>query len=141
MKTILDVNILLSALIRDSTTRKIILERLLDLYFPELSLHKIRKYQDYIIEKSGLTKLEFFILLRSLLGCIKIIPTEIVHANWSEAKSIMEHIDPEDVTFISAALGLGEDTIIWSDDAHFDKQTVIPVLKTKEIVELWYGNK
>lgn len=141
MKTLLDVNILLSALIRDSTTRKIIFEQLLDLYFPEPSLHKIRKYQDYIIEKSGLTKLEFFVLLRVLLKCIKIIPTEAVHANWEKARSIMEHIDPEDVTFISAALELGEDVVIWSDDAHFEKQETIPILKTKDVVDLLYGRK
>ena len=113
----------------------------MDLYFPEPSLHKIRKYQDYIIEKSGLTKLEFFVLLRTLLKCIKIIPTEAVQANWDKAKGIMEHIDPEDVTFISAALELGEDAVLWSDDAHFDKQEAIFVLKTKDVVELLYGGK
>ena len=37
MKVILDVNVILSALIRDSTTRKIILNSEFDFYFPEPS--------------------------------------------------------------------------------------------------------
>ena len=52
-----------------------------------------------------------------------------------EAKRIMEHIDPEDVTIIATALSQ-EDSIIWSDDKHFDQQDEVPHLKTKEILEI-----
>ena len=135
MKIILDVNAILSALIRDSTTRKIILNSQFDFYFPEPSLHKIRKYKDYILEKSGLTEDEYDKLMATLFKYIKLVPTEEIEKNWDEAKKIMEHIDPEDVTFIATALSQGE-TVIWSDDAHFDKQDKIINLKTKDVINL-----
>ena len=135
MKVILDVNIILSALIRDSTTRKIILNSEFDFYFPELSLHKIRKYKDYILEKSGLSEEEYDKILAILFKYIQLVPTEEIEKNWDEAKKIMEHIDKEDVVFIATALSI-EDSVIWSDDRHFEKQDKVKVLKTKEIANL-----
>ena len=133
MKIILDVNVILSALIRDSTTRKIILNSEFDLYFPESSLHKIRKYKDYILEKSGLTEEEYNKIMATLFKYIKLVSTEEIEKNWHEAKKIMEHIDKEDVVFIATALSI-EDSIIWSDDRHFEKQNKVKVFKTKDIV-------
>src|SRR3989338_3860929 len=104
MKIILDVNIILSALIRDSVTRKIIVESNADFYFPEQSLHKIRKYQNYILEKSGLDEVEYLQVLEKLFIYIKLIPEEEFIQNWEEAKLIMENIDPEDAVFIASAL-------------------------------------
>ena len=132
MKIILDVNVILSALIRDSTTRKIILNSEFDFYFPELSLHKIRKYKDYILEKSGLTEEEFNKLMATLFKYIKLVPTEETEKNWHEAKKIMEHVDPEDVVFIATALSIS-DSVIWSDDRHFEKQDKIRIFKTKDM--------
>ena len=131
MKVILDVNVILSALIRDSTTRKIILNSQFDLYFPEPSLDKIRKYKDYILEKSGLTEEEFKDLMAILFKYIRILPTEEIEKNWKEAKNIMEHTDPEDVVFIATALSI-KDSVIWSDDRHFEKQDKVKILKTKD---------
>lgn len=123
----------MSALIRDSTTRKIILNSQFDLYFPEPSLHKIRKYKDYILEKSGLSEEEYNKIMATLFKYIKLIPTEEIEKNWEEAKKIMKHIDPEDVVFIAAALSIS-DSIIWSDDRHFEKQDKVKVLKTEDLV-------
>lgn len=133
MKVITDVNVILSALIRDSTTRKIILNSEFDFYFPEPSLHKIRKYKEYILEKSGLSEEEFKDLMAILFKYIRIVPTEEIEKNWSEAKKIMENIDPEDVVFIATALSIS-DSVIWSDDRHFEKQDKIKVLKTEDMI-------
>ena len=133
MKVILDVNVILSALIRDSTTRKIILNSEFDFCFPEPSLHKIRKYKDYILEKSGLTEEEYNKLMAILFKYIRIVPMEEIEKNWDEAKKIMEHIDPEDVVFIATALSVSG-SVIWSDDKHFEKQDKVKVLKTEDMV-------
>jgi len=133
MKIILDVNVILSALIRDSTTRKIILNSQFDFYFPEPSLHKIRKYKDYILEKSGLSEEEYNKIMEILFKYLKLVPTEEIVKNWDEAKKIMEHIDPEDVVFIATALGI-HDSVIWSDDRHFEKQDKIKTLKTEDVI-------
>src|SRR3989344_7585741 len=107
MIIVLDVNPLLAALIRDSTSRKIIANSTFEFCFPEAALHKIRKYQNYIIKKSGLSELEYLVILHSLLKLIRIIPTEEIMPFWEEANSIMGSIDPEDVTFVATALSQG----------------------------------
>lgn len=135
MKFILDVNVLLSALIRDSSTRKIIINSGLDFYFPEISLNKIDKYKEYIIEKAEISEQEFARTLELLFQFIKIIPSYELDNHLEQAKTIMEHIDIEDVTFIAGALSK-ENSAIWSDDKDFEKQTKIKVLKTKDILEL-----
>src|SRR3989338_1005062 len=133
MKIILDVNVILSALIRDSTTRKIILNSQFDFYFPEPSLHKIRKYKSYILEKSGLSEEGYHKIIATLFKYIKLVTTEEINKNWDEAKKIMEHIDKEDVVFIATALSI-EDSVIWSDDRHFEKQDKVKVLKTEDMI-------
>jgi len=139
MIIIIDVNVFLSALIKDSTTRFLIINLDQEFYFPEKSLEKIRKYRSYIQKKTELSDIEFLKLFRTLLKFIKIIPNEELLDKWDEAKKIMEHIDPEDVTFIAAALNQ-EDAIIWSDDKHFEKQDSIITLKTKDIINLCKNN-
>lgn len=76
-------------------------------------------------------------ILNNLFKFIRLIPTEEVMFHWENAKRIMEHIDPEDVTFIAAALSQG-DAVIWSEDKHFDKQKSLPILKTRDFVNLFY---
>ena len=136
MIIIVDVNVILSALIKDSTTREIMVKSYQDFYFPEPSVHKIRKYKGLILEKSGLSEGELAVLLKTLFQFIQLIPTEELMPYWEEAKQIMEKIDSEDAPFIAAALSQ-ENAVIWSDDKHFDKQDRIIVLKTKDMVRLF----
>ncbi len=133
MKLVVDTNIVMSALIRDSSTRKLILETRHELYFPEPSLQKLRKYQDYVIDKAGLTEKNYARVLATLFKHIKVLPAEEINENWDRAKETMEHIDHEDVVFIAAALSL-DNSAIWSEDKDFERQTKVKVLKTRDIV-------
>ena len=136
MKIVVDVNVVLSALIRNSSTRKLIFETKHELYFPEHSLHKLRKYQNHVIGKAGLNERDYARLLAILFRNLKVIQTEEIKENWGKAKEIMEHIDKEDVVFIAAALSL-DNSAIWSEDKDFERQTRVKVLKTRDIVELF----
>lgn len=138
MRIVADVNIILSALIRDSITRKIILELGLDIYFPEPALHKIRKYKNLILEKSRLEEESYSHILTNLFKYIKLVPAEEIEGNWNKAKEIIEHIDKEDVVFIATALGI-ETSVIWSDDKDFEKQDKIKVFKTKDMAKLFFA--
>ena len=95
MIIIVDVNIFLSALIKDSTTREILIKSGHIFYFPEISLQKIEKYKTLITEKSGLSETEIFSLFNSLLNYIKIVPNNEIQSNWREAKMIIGDIDEE----------------------------------------------
>lgn len=132
MKIIADVNIILAALLKNSTTRRIIIESGFEFYFPETSLHKIRKYKDYIINKSGFSEKDYQTILAKLFKYITIIPTEEITKNWENAKNIMAHIDEEDVVFIASALSI-TDSKIWSNDDHFTKQKFIKIFTTEEL--------
>ncbi len=46
---VIDTNILISALIRDSTTRKIIVKSGWEFYYPEISFHEVRKYKGLVL--------------------------------------------------------------------------------------------
>ena len=96
-------------------------------------MDKIFKHKNYIMAKSGLSEKEFDKLLAILFKYIKIVYREEIGKNWAEAKKTMAHIDKEDAVFIAAALSI-RDSVIWSDDRHFEKQNVIRVLKTKDVV-------
>ena len=71
--------------------------------------------------------------MATLFKYVKLVPTEEIEKNWDEAKKIMEHIDPEDVVFIATALSI-DDSVIWSDDRHFEKQDKARVLKTEDMI-------
>ncbi len=137
---VLDVNPLLAALIKDSTSRNIIVKSGLDFCFPEPALQKIRKYKGYTMQKSGFSELEYLVMLHTLLRFIRIIQAEEIKPQWAEAKQVMAHIDPEDVLFIATALSQDE-AVIWSDDAHFDKQDKIINLKTADMVKLFSSQR
>ena len=135
MKLIVDTNILISALIRDSVTRKIIIYSGIDLYYPEISLHELRKHEKNIIRKSGSNKDSYRKILNKLLEYIELLPEEIVLKNLNESKKIMQNIDPDDVVFISAALGINAD--IWTNDKDFRKQRKIKIWQTKDLIRLF----
>tara|TARA_B100000315_G_C14440811_1_gene524593 strand:+ start:313 stop:738 length:426 start_codon:yes stop_codon:yes gene_type:complete len=134
---VIDTNILISALIRDSTTRKIIVELDWDFCYPEEAFHEVRKYQNLILEKSGIDEKEYTELLNYLLKHIILIPEEVIQQKHGEAYKLLGKIDPDDVIFLAAALSL-ENSKIWSDDGHFEKQDKVRVFKTKHIVGLFF---
>lgn len=136
MRFIIDTNILLSALIKNSTTRKIIVKSGWNFYYPEMSFHEVRKYKDLVLKKSGMTEDNYNTLLDLILEHINILPDERIMNNLEEAKKVIGHIDPDDVVFFATKLSVSN-SIIWSDDSGFDKQDKVKVLKSGEVVKLF----
>jgi len=66
MKIVIDTNVLLSAMIKDSTTRRIIVNSGFDCYYPEISFHEVRKYKGLVIRKTKLTEEEYDKLYKEL---------------------------------------------------------------------------
>ena len=67
MIIVTDTNILISALIKDSLTRRIIIGSGMNFCYPEISLHELRKHKKMIMDKAGLTKDELEDLLDKIL--------------------------------------------------------------------------
>ena len=135
MILIADANIIISALIRNSKTRELLTIFSFTLYSPDTLLESIEKYKEEFIEKSGLTSKDFEILLNFLLEKITVVKQKEYKSKIEQAKSIIGHIDIEDIDYIALALSMKNDGI-WSDDAHFQKQDRIKIYKTEDIVKI-----
>jgi len=136
MIIVIDTNILISALIKDSITRRLIVSSGMNFCYPEISLHEIRKHKKLIMEKSGLSEKELGSLLERVLEYIVLIPTEVITEHIGEARSVMLKIDPKDVVFIATALSF-KNSIIWSDDKDFERQNAIKVITTKQFAKMF----
>lgn len=132
---VIDSNILISALIRDSTTRKILIESEWVFYYPEIAFHEIRKYKQMIIEKSGMTELDYSDVVSRLLKHIILVPEEQFSKNLKEANEILGKIDVDDVVFLATAMSI-DNSKIWSNDPHLHQQNRIKTLNTEDVVKL-----
>ena len=131
MKFVLDTNIILSALIKDSLTRKIINNIGFEFYVPSFSLSEINKYRDYVCKKSSITKDQFDVLLKYLFEKIEIVPVYFYEKRLKESKTLIDDI--KDVPFLACAIALKAD--IWSDDSDFKKQRKVKVFTTQEFLK------
>ena len=134
MRLIIDANILISAMIRSSVTRKIIINSIFELYAPEFTFSEIDKNLNYISKKNSLTIDENKKVLEILAGYIPIFEAEFYIEHLEDAEEIIGKIDENDVPYIALALSINNDGI-WTDDAHFQKQNTITVWQTKDVIE------
>ena len=133
---VLDTNILISAIIKDSITRKILVESGLDFAYPEISLFELLKHKKYILGKSGYSEKEFENIINKLLGYICLVSLKIIELKLWEAKEVMKEIDVNDTVFLAAALALNK-AQIWSDDKDFDRQNKVRIIKTNEMIKIF----
>lgn len=134
MKLVLNTNILISSLIRNSTNRKILFFGNFEYYVPEYAFSEIEKYKDTIISKSKLSKRDYELFLNLLKTKINIASKDETKNTLMEAMRIMDNIDKDDTVFIALALAL--DCPIWSNDTDFKKQKNVKVYTTKDLIKL-----
>jgi len=115
MKIIIDSNVFFSALIKDSLTRKIILEYDGFFLFPEYIFEEMEKHINYLLRKSKMKTKDFELLLKLLLEKVRIVPMNELYKYRRKAYSINKEIDRDDVIFFACALAY-KGSIIWSDD-------------------------
>lgn len=133
MRLVLDTNILISALVRESITRKILVMSGIEFLVPEFTFEEINKHKKEILKKSKLNASQFDLLMATLKENLTIVPKYEIR-KIKEAKEIMDKIDPNDTVFIALALSTLNDGI-WSDDVHFKKQNVVKVWNTEELIK------
>lgn len=136
MLIVLDSNVFISAIIKDSITRKIILSSSHKFLLPEYSFIEIKNHFNEILHKSRLSQEEFNSLIKNLIKYIKIVRTEDMIKHKEEAREIIGKIDENDILFIACALTHPK-SIIWSNDGHFKLQKIIKVYDTRGLMELF----
>jgi predicted nucleic acid-binding protein len=135
LKFVLDTNVILKALIRDSVVRGIILGSNHEFLIPEYAIHETRKHLDVVAKKSGLSVVEINSVIDVLLTNVRVIPADEVLSKWKEAEEIMARVDEDDVPFVAASMSVNCDGI-WSDDKHLRRQGKVKVWTTKDVVGL-----
>lgn len=136
MNIIIDANVLFSALIKDSTTRQIILEYERFFLFPAYIFTELEKHKSELLRKSEMDEKEFYGLLEIIIRKVIIIPDKILIPYKEKAFEIIKDIDPDDVLFIACALAYPS-SIIWSDDKELKKQSKIRIATTKDIIRFF----
>jgi len=135
MEIIIDSNIIFSALIKNSKTRKLIIEYENYFLFPEYIFFELQNHKNELLEKSQMNKKDFNKLLEIILMKVKVIPASKLIPYKVEAHEIIKDIDINDIEFIACALAY-QNSIIWSDDKALKKQSTIKILNTKEIINI-----
>ena len=138
MNIIIDSNVLFSALIKDSITRRIILEYNGFFLFPSFIFEETEKHKETLLNKSQMNTKDFNMLLNILLRKVMIVPTEVLFPYRKEAYEIVKDIDPDDSLFIACALAY-PDSFIWSDDKKLKQQSKIRIVNTLEMLSFLYG--
>ncbi len=135
MKIIIDSNILFSALIKDSTTRRLIIEYNGYFLFPNYVFKELNKYKQELLLKSKMQEEEFNKLLQIILEKVIVISNEDIRHYRKEAWELIKDIAPEDVIFIAVGLAY-QNSILWSNDKNLKSQNRVKVLNTKEIIKI-----
>ena len=137
MKLVIDTNSIISALIKNGISRRIILSPFIHFITPEYALQEIEKYSQLICKKAKISLGEFTIVLQLLFEQIEIIPHEEYSNSINEAKSLIDDVD--DVPFIALCLASQADGI-WSDDAHFKTQRKVSIYRTRELATVFQSS-
>ena len=136
MRIVIDSNALFAALIKDSTTRRIILEYESLFLFPEVIFEEIDKYKSDLLRKSEMDEKEFNKLLGLILRKVTIVPTELLDLYYDESATLAKSVEsPEDQPFFACAL-VYPGCVIWSNDKKLRKQTKVQIITTSEMINL-----
>lgn len=119
MRLVLDTNILIAALIKDSITRRILLLPDLEFLLPAFALDELARHRAKIVRAARLKGDELDLLLTLLLTSVAVVPYERIAPYLSDADVLIGAIDPDDVPFVALALAEEHDGI-WSNDRAFE---------------------
>ena len=136
MTVVLDSNIFISALLKDSYTRRIIVSSDETFLFPEAIFSEIEEHHEELLKKSGLMGSEYEKLIKTLLKYVMIVPDEKTLPCRSEAFLLIGKTDIDDVPIMATALAY-KDAAIWTNDQHFLKQKKVLIVKTRDMAEKW----
>ena len=137
MELIIDANILFAALIKDSTTYRLVMQEDMLLYSPEFLFDEYEGHRKRLLRITNRSSEDFNRQVKILKEKITQVPIKDIIPYLREAKRISPNLG--DVPYIALGLRLG--IPIWSNDADLkSKQDAVKVMTTGEIFELVGSN-
>jgi predicted nucleic acid-binding protein len=134
MKLVIDANIVIAAIIRDSTTRRILFHPLLEMHSPAYLKEELEEHRERLRELADLGKLAFKEVIKTVLGHIMIHDEADYQEHVAAAHRKMRSIDEADSPYLALACAIGADGI-WSNDKHFREQNDIVVFSTRDLLK------
>ena len=131
---IVDANVIVSALLKDSITRKALLgERMPAMLAPEFIKEELFKHSAEFAERLKVERKEVEESLRLLFEASGIMIVPATEYSTLLAKALKIIPDTKDAPYIALALKL--DCPLWSNDSALKKQSVIKVYSTAELLQ------
>ena len=134
MEIVVDTNIIISALLKEGLTRKIILLAPFEMYTVPFARLEIEEHKAELLNKSGLDDESFQYLIDLIFARIRVVDPSIIEPFKKKAIEIMKSLDVNDSPFLALAMALN--CPIWSNDGDLKKQNIVKVYTTQEILEL-----
>ncbi|HLC73432.1 MAG TPA: putative toxin-antitoxin system toxin component, PIN family [Candidatus Nanoarchaeia archaeon] len=135
MKIVIDTNVFMAGLLKDSEVRRLLIDENINFFLPEYAINEVEKYKTELCNKSGYSEEDFESMISFLLENIEIVAFEQIKMYIEIAEKIMNSIDIKDAPFIATSLAIKADGI-WSFDKDFTLQSKIKVFTTTDIQKL-----
>jgi len=134
MRLAVDANILVAALLKNATTRQILLEDDLEFFAPEYLLIEIKNAlrNPKIRRRIPLNDKDLSDLSSAILSRIIFIPEKIFLPFIKRSLQLVAHA--EDAPYV--ALGLALKIPLWSNDSALKEQRKVVIHTTSELIEL-----
>lgn len=134
MRLVIDTNRLFAAMMKDSVSRRILLEPRMEFFAPEAMFVETDRYRELICHRSGLTEAGLETLILLFRERITIVSADDYIHKYGPASALMEGTDPDDTPFLALGIALSLDGI-WTEDRHFRAQDILPVLSTASLMK------
>lgn len=134
MEIVLDTNVIISSLLRNGLTRKIIFLSPLEMHTVDYAKIEIEAHKKELLHKSKLDERSLNYLSEFIFSKIDFVSLENIEPFKNKAEEIMGKVDIDDSFFLALAMSLN--CPVWSNDVHLKKQNIIKVYTTKELLDL-----
>ena len=128
----MDANVLIAALIRDSTTRRLLVLGGHELHAPEYVFEEIADHWPELAPRSGLAPDALREVLEVLRGHVREHPVAEYEGNLDAAIRLLKERDPDDAPYIALVLTLRADAL-WSEDRRLSPVEGVRVVRTREL--------
>ena len=133
MKLAVDSNRVIAALVKDSTTRKILFDKNFEFVTPDCTITEIQEHKEELNAKTNLSDAEFDILLALIFENITIILKSDYGDYLDECKSDIS--DADDIPVLAVAIATKAEAI-WAHDPHFKEQKKVKVFTNIDLLKI-----
>ena len=124
-RLVVDANRILSALLRDGTTRAALLKTSATLYAPTYLLEEIERHVPELADRIGVPVDTLRTVLEPLLDRIEWVSEASYRPFLPKALAAFQDSNVKDAPYLACALAVEADAI-WSHDLGFDRQRLVP---------------